>query len=32
LRCITLHTFAFNRFPDMLLSSLSFLAKWVGRP
>ena len=27
LRCITLHTFGFNRFTDMLLSPLSFDAR-----
>jgi hypothetical protein len=32
LRCVTLHPFAFNRFPDMLLSPLGFPARSAGCP
>jgi hypothetical protein len=32
LRCLTLHTFRFNRFTTMLVSPLSFDARWGGCP
>ncbi|WP_220211162.1 hypothetical protein [Reticulibacter mediterranei] len=30
--CVTLHTFTFNRFPNMLLSPSPFSSRWVGCP